>query len=242
MKMTLLEMVQNILAAVGSDNVNSIADTQEAVDVTMIVKETFDELFAHTHLPERSGLIQLEGLGDTGKPNYLRIPENVLRFTWIRYRDLSDNQYRDVNYLTQEQFLDIMLSSGRDSTVDVADFSGVTMKVQNNKQPEYWTTFDDKYVVFDSWNQGVENTLHQENTASWGESQSAWVDEDTFIPEIDPELFPRLLAEAKSTAFINLKQTTSVKEEARSRRQLVKWQKYKHKNRTVPSTNYARTR
>jgi hypothetical protein len=242
MKMTLLEMTQNILGALSEDNVNSIGDTQSSYDVAEIVKETYHELFAHTNVPERMGLIQLEGLGDTSKPNYLRIPDNALRFQWIKYRNLSNDQYYDVTYKDPQDFLELVLSSARGSTEDVVDFSGATFLIQNNKQPSFWTTFDDRHIVFDSFNKGVENTVHQSNTMAFGESSETWTQVDSFIPPIPPELFPRLLAESKSVAFINLKQMTSAKEEARSRRQLVKWQKYKNKQRPQYTVDYSRKR
>jgi hypothetical protein len=242
MKMTLLEMTQNILSALSEDNVNSIGDTQSSYDVAEIVKETYDELFAHTNLPERMGLIQLEGLADVNRPNYLKIPEGVLRFQWVRYKDLATDTYVSVEYLTPEHFIDIMINGARESLINVTDFSGAVLKVQTNKQPTYWTTLDDKHLIFDSFNQGLESTLHQSNVMAFGESYKAWVQEDSFVPDIDPELFPRLLAEAKSVAFINLKQMTSAKEEARSRRQLVKWQKYKNKRRPTYTTDFSRKR
>lgn len=242
MKMTLLEMTQNILAALSEDNVNSIGDTQSSYDVANIVRETYDELFAHTNVPERMGLIQLEGLADVNRPNYLRIPTDVLRFKWVKYRNDTTGNYESVEYLTPDHFIAIMINSGRDSLMDVEDFSGAVLKVQTNKQPTYWTTFDDKHLVFDSFNSGLENTMHQSKVMAFGESYKTWTHEDNFIPNIDPELFPRLLAEAKSVSFINLKQMTSAKEEARSRRQLVKWQKYRNKNRPTYTTDFSRKR
>ena len=242
MKMTLLEMTQNILAALSEDNVNSIGDTQSSYDVAEIIKETYAELFAHTNLPERMGLIQLEGLADTSRPNYLRVPSSVLRFQWIKYKNLETDTYVNIDYLAPEHFIDIMVNGARESLMDVVDFSGTTLRVQTNKHPTYWTTFDDKHIVFDSFNQGLENTVHQNNVMAFGESYKTWTHEDSFVPDIDPELFPRLLAEAKSVAFINLKQMTSAKEEARSRRQLVKWQKYKDKKRPRYTTDFSRKR
>jgi len=41
MKMTLLEMVQEVLYSIGSDEVNSIADTVESEDVARLIRSTF---------------------------------------------------------------------------------------------------------------------------------------------------------------------------------------------------------
>lgn len=242
MKMTLLEMTQNILAAIGGDAVNSIADTQESYDVSNYIKETYDELFSQADIPELKGLVQLEGLGDVSRPNYLRIPDNVTSLSWIKYRDTVDNTYYDVKPLTREQFLDIIMSRSNDSTEQVTDFSGATFLIANDKHPTYWTTFDDRHVIFDSWNQGVENTVHQSNTLSWGSIEKPWVHEDSFIPPIDPDLFPRLLAEAKSVSFVNIKNITSAKEEQRSRRHLIKNNQRKFKLRQGARTDFSRKR
>jgi len=241
-KMTLLEMTQNILAAVGGDSVNSIADTQESFDVAGYIKETFEELFSQEDVPELKGLIQLEGLSDVTKPNYLRIPNNVTSVSWVKYRDLSTGTYRNIKPLTREQFLDIILYEGREDVDEVVDFSGSTFSIQNNKQPTYWTTFDDRHIILDSWNKGVENTVHQNNTISWGTTVKPFLLEDSFTPPIDPDLFPRLLAEAKSVSFINIKNITSAKEEQRSRRQLIKFNKRKFKLREGVRTDFSRKR
>jgi hypothetical protein len=242
MKMTLLEMTQNILAAIGGDAVNSIADTQESWDVSNYIKETYDELFSQADIPELKGLVQLEGLGDISKPNYMKIPENVASISWIKYKDLTDNLYTDVKPLTREQFLDIIMSSGRDGAQQVTDFSGATFLIENNKHPSYWTTFDDRHIIFDSYNQGVEATVHQNNSLTWGTIEKPWAHEDDFIPPIDPDLFPRLLAESKSVSFVNIKNITSAKEEQRSRRHLIKNNQRKFKLREGARTDFSRKR
>lgn len=241
-KMTLLEMTQNILSAIGGDNVNSISDTQESWDVSQIIRETYAEIFSHTELPERKGFIQLEGLSDTTKPNYLKIPDDVLRIDWFKYRNLSTDQYVDLAYMCPEQFVSFVTQQGRESLVTITDTSGATFFIQNNQSPTYFTILDDKYIVTDSWNSALENTLHQNNTLAYGEKTIPWVHEDTFIPPIDAELFPRLLAEAKSVTFFNIKNVVNTKEEARARRQLIRFQKFKDKQRPRFTTDFSRKR
>ena len=242
MRMTLLEMTQNILSAIGGDAVNSIADTQESYDVSNYIKETYDELFSQADIPELKGLVQLEGLGDVSHPNYLRIPDNVNSLSWVKYRNLVDDTYYEVTPLTREQFLDIIMTRSNGSTEQVTDFSGVTFLIANDKHPSYWTTFDDRYIIFDSWNQNVESTVHQSNTMTWGSIEKPWTHEDNFVPPIDSDLFPRLLAEAKSVSFVNIKNITSAKEEQRSRRQLIKNNQRKFKFREGARTDFSRKR
>jgi hypothetical protein len=46
MKYTLLEMVQNILASLNEDEVNSIGDTPEASQVSEIIRETYNNILS----------------------------------------------------------------------------------------------------------------------------------------------------------------------------------------------------
>jgi hypothetical protein len=50
---------------------------------------------------------------------------------------------------------------------------------------------------------------------------------DTFIPQLDNNIFPLLLNEAKSLAFLELKQQPHVKAEQEIKRQISSLQKFK---------------
>ena len=78
MKMTLLEIVQNILSAMDAEEISSISDTIESQQVAEEVKTTYYENFGNFQLRSRFDIIQLEALADsTDKPNILKVPANV---------------------------------------------------------------------------------------------------------------------------------------------------------------------
>ena len=60
MKYTLLDLTQAILRALGSDEVNSISDTTEALDVANIVKEAYYTIISEIDFREQSGLFHLD--------------------------------------------------------------------------------------------------------------------------------------------------------------------------------------
>lgn len=248
-RLTLLEMTQNILSAMDSDEVNSIFDTVESQQVATVIKETYYDLFSTTSIPEHSGFIRLEGLGDTDRPNYLRIPTNVLSIDWIKYRDEQSGQFRDLNYLQPEDFLRRVLLNVS-NTVDVetvTDESGVMFYVKNNSQPSVYTIINDKYIVTDAYNADYDSTLQASKTFAWGDVEETWEMDDSFIPNLDNDLFPLLLSEAKSVCFITLKQQANQKEEQRARKHRVHLQYRKWKDKTErksnwQGTNYARNR
>jgi len=225
MKMTLLDMVQDILNDMDSDAVNAITDTEEALQVAQIVKTTFYEmwsrrLWAHSH---KLGL--LESVSDSEKPNYLKVPENVGTVKLIKYNRRYPNdersRYQEMRYLYPDEFL--IKCEGRDSTQDniteVVDFGGSKLNIKNDVQPEYYTSFDDQYVVFDSWDKSVEITVQGPQSQVHFTEIPPWTMDNNFVPDINAKIFPALLAEAKSVATLKLKEEADDKAEQQSIRQ-----------------------
>lgn len=234
MKMTLLEMVQNILSALDADEINSITDTVEAQQVAEIIKETFYEQFTNIDIPEHKGPIKLQGLGDLTRPNFMRYGTEVRSIEWIKYRDAED-RFRDIRYVCPEDFFleTLQITDNIDNVQLVTDLSGVSFYIKTNRDPEYYTTLDDNLLIFNSYNSSVDSTLQGSKTFAWGIREQVWEADDGFIPPIDDNLFPLLLAESKSVCFFNLKQMASTKEEQRARRQRIRWQNDKYKDKRI---------
>lgn len=249
-KMTLLEIVQNILSAMDSDEVNSINDTIESQQVSKIVEETFHEQFTGVEMPTFRKVLKIEGLSDLSKPNYLRLQDNVRRIEWLRYRDASDNnRYKHLEFYPLDVFFDRILNnvSTSDNVTLVTDESGVQYYIKNNTTPSYYTITDNNTLIFDSFDSAYDGTLQASKTFAYGTVEPTWSNTDEFIPPIESSLFPLLLAEAKSTSFVNVKQIASSKEEQRARRQRIRWQSDKHRDRVAQKysyegPNYARNR
>ena len=87
--------------------------------------------------------------------------------------------------------------------------------------PQFWTTFDDEYIVFDSYDSATNATLPSSKTLCqvYEEPSFGTAELDTFIPDLPHKAFPYLLSEAKSVAFNSINQNPNQKEEQRSRRQ-----------------------
>lgn len=226
-RMTLLEMVQNILSALESDEVNSISDTVEAEQVAQIVKETYEELYSNTDKPSLQALAQLDALSDVDRPNFLRIPEWVDSIKWIKYdwRTEGATDYRDVCYLEPEEFLKrVELQKNADGAIEVTDTSGVRLWILTNDNPRFWTSFDNEIAIFNGYDSTLDTTLQNSKSMAWVTKAAEFELRDDFIAPIESKQFPGLLAEAKSVAFINIKQVSSAKEEQRSKRQRVRAQ------------------
>lgn len=224
-KMTLLEMVQDILSDMESDPVNSINDTVEALQVAQIIKTTFYELLTDNDWPHLGTLMQLDSSTDSTKPNYMRLSTPCNRIEWIKYNKkeaVGDKEkYKDVAYKSIEDFMDI--SNLRDSTQtnveEVVDDSGVSLFILNDRHPTYWTTFDNSTIVFDSYFSDLDSTLQASKSQVYGYREPSFILLDATVPDLPANAFPYLLSEAKSVAFNVIKQAANQKEEQRAQRQ-----------------------
>lgn len=237
-QMTLLAMVQNILSAMDSDEVNSITDTVEAMQVATIVKETYEDLVSTLEIPERKVLFHLESEANTDRANYLSVPADITDVYWIKYNGV------DVTYLEPDVFINMVLREPGTQTVK-DPFQDLEYQIINDRDPRYYTTFDDAHLVFDSFNVNAESTLQGVNTMCYGAKVATLELDDNAIPWLDHNFFPTLLAEAKTSCFVNLKQVSNSKEEVRARRGLVRIQNELSKVKRSPTDrlpNYGRRR
>lgn len=89
MKMTLLDMTQNILSNMSSDEVNSYSDTTESMQVASIIRETYFNMLSRYNLPEHDQLFQLDSSLDNTQPVLMYLPTGINKVDWITYFDTN---------------------------------------------------------------------------------------------------------------------------------------------------------
>lgn len=225
MKMTLLEIVQDILNDMDSDNVNSIFDTLESEQVGQIIKSTFYSLISTREWPHLKQTVQLIPFSDISRPTHMAVPENVLRMVFINYdtRKLGETKkrYKRITWREPDEFLQITNNQNSDSNeVDVIlDGSGVELLIRNDRAPSYFTSFDDNTLIFNSYDSEVDDSLQNAKTQAQAYVMPGWRMNDTFVPDLPPEAFMALVEEAKSRAMVRLKQVEDPKAEQEAQRQ-----------------------
>jgi hypothetical protein len=221
-KMTLLEMVQDILSDMDSDEVNSISDTVESLQVAQIIKSTYYNIIDGRDYPFLHELFQLDGNGTVARPTHMKLPDTIIDLDWIKYNKKKNtetrNKYEKVQYETPEDFLDLI--NKRDSSASsvqiVTDSTGIQLNILNNKAPEYFTSFDDETLVFDSFDSTIDSTLQNSKLQCYGKRSVVFSIFDSFIPDLPVQMFSYLHNEAKSTCFARLKQIADAKSEQNS--------------------------
>jgi len=219
MKMTLLEMTQNILAALNEDEVNSIGDTQTAIDVSEIIREAYYQIITQQDWDFLKTTFQLLGLSDISKPTILKVPEWISVVDWIKVKEHSTGQYQVVQFMEPERFIEMTSArpSYGDNIQEVSEGT-FTYRVYKNTEPKYWTSIDGNTILFDSYYGVSQSSILPSDTLAFGRKIPVWNPDDNFVPELQEENFPYLLAEAKSLAFVQIAQTANAKAEQYARR------------------------
>jgi len=219
--LTLLQMVQGILSDMDSDEVNSITDTVESQQVADIIKETYYDLIHSYDLYKNATLLKLQPSGTSARPTHMYLADEITSVDACTVKYHDGEKYRDVHYLQPRDFLDLITQ--RDSTdtnvqTVVDDVSGVNFYINNDVQPTYFTSFDNKNLIFDSYDATIESTLQNSKTLAYGSTEYGWTMSDTFVPELDNSYLQLLLQESKAMCFVNLQQISNSKVEQRARK------------------------
>jgi hypothetical protein len=226
-KMTMLQMVQNILSAMNSDTVDTILATDESSQVAQHIEDVYAKMMTEKDWPHLQVLSQLVGLGDVTMPTRMQMPTDVTDINWIRYdsrvNSTAPRLMRDIKYLPPVEFIDRITNRALQTNVvaytDV--LSNVVLHVYNDRAPIYWTSFDDDYIWFDAFDSSLEATLQQSKSIIHVIKEPVFNASDAFVPDLPSHMFPALLAAAKGTCFNYIKQQPAALEERDSRRQRV---------------------
>lgn len=234
-KLSVLDMVQDILSDMNSDEVNSITgsftDTLESMQVAQIIKSVYNETMARKNWPHLKKLTQLSPLG-AAQPTHMSVEDDIKEVIALNYdkRKLGDTKpnFEAVDWMEPDDFLLHTNARNTDKTnfISVVDPSGVAILIRNDQAPAYYTTFDDYHVVFDSYDSAVDTNLQASKTQLRAYVMPTFTLSDDHVPDMPTEMFPTFLAECKSTCFARLKQMVDQKAEQQAARGM-RWQSHK---------------
>jgi len=209
-KMTLLEIVQDTMNDMDSDEVNSISDTVEATQIANICRSVYYDVITTVDLPEHTELMSVSGLSNSSRPNYMDA-NSVTEIKEFRY-NVSDTagelEYKLIDYVLPDDFIQRIVTRDTSQTevIIVTDpTNGISLPIINNKMPDYYTSFDDRYLCFDSYDSAIDTTLQSSKTMVLGIKLPSFTMTDASVPDMDDTIFPYYLSEVKSRALSLLK-------------------------------------
>ena len=244
-----MQVVQRVLDAMNHDAVNSIGDTIESRQIAEEARVVYYELMDRADWPHLISALQLESVSDLTRPNFLRIPEDVVRIDDVRYEttreDDTNTTFDKIKYLPPSEFMDYTGTRRTDdsSTIVVTTHTGVQLFIKNNERPHYWTTFDNEYLIFDSFDSATQGTMHGNRSSVIAKVIPPWTMDDTFTPDIPDHMFSTYVAELTSACFVYWKQGMSPVDEKRAARGISRLRKDAEKiNERDHKARYGRPR
>jgi len=231
MKYNLLQMTQDILTTMGSDPADTISSTSESLQVATTIKLAYNNLMIEREWDHLHRMITLQSVNDSvNHPTVLSIVDTCRNLDWIKHNNRNTLEqkadFTDIKYLTPDEF--ITFTNGRDEFgVDgiyrVVDdtINGLKWKVRTDVPPQYWTSFDDKYVVFDAWNSSLSASILSADTLCKGNIDEPFAMTDDFVPNMPQQFFPVLLETARVRCFSIIKGETHALAEREVKRQRV---------------------
>jgi hypothetical protein len=230
-----------------SDEVDSITDTTESQQVAKIIETTYWDIVSKLDPPEHYDFYQLTATS-ASTPTVMTLPSSGLNVQWIKYNHQDDAdtavEFKKIDFLDLNSFLSRMHALDSDES-NVIEFTKTinsqvfTFLAFNDRAPTVYTTWDDGTVLFDSYDAANEDYLEAAKTMVYGYYLPTWTTSDSFTPDLDAKQFSLLFNEAKSQAFIELKQMANSKAEQRARGGWISSQKTK---RNFPQNELARLR
>lgn len=243
MRQTLLQMTQDLLSSMDSDEVNSISDTAESMQVATVIKNIYRDIVSRGNLPENFEMFELNASLDPTKPTIMHRPLGALSVLWVKYdtRMVGDTEprFNKIRYCEPQEFVDIVFTYRDQNQNNVVKFdipgpnsSSIEIAALNDRAPSMWTSWDDELIIFDSFDSAVDGTLMKNKSLAYGEWGPEFLMEDTFVPDLDPRQFSLLFNEAKAWCFAEIKQTTHEKAEKASKRG---WITLQHQKESLPA-------
>jgi len=246
-KQTLLQIVQDILSSLNSDGVNSITDTREAQQIAVECRRVFFHMVNSKIWPSTQGLMQLDSSIDLSRPNFLTLKEEVVHMDDIKYdcrKAISDPpSYQSITYLDYRDFLEeVMNRNPADARVTtVMDYKGTPLFIYNDAAPTYFTCFDNKHIVFDSFDSAVDGTVQASKTQAFSRVEPEFVLANDFIPDIPSHLFSYYTTECLAWSFVMIKEMANEKVELVAAEQKAWLANHKHRVKGQPYyPNYGR--
>lgn len=222
---TLLEITQDILSVMDGDEVNSISDTEESLQVAKAVVRTYNAMVSNSNWYHTRKGLTLTARSDTDYPTHVSLGDNVKELSFVNYnkRKSTDtkDRYDEVKWKEPDDFLRYTnLRNSSDSTVQsVTDDSGIIVLIKNDKAPDYYTSFNDKDLIFDSFDNTVDTTIQESKIQAVGFVVPELALLDSAVPDLPPDAMVALVEEATKKAQWWVRQFQDPVAEQESRKQ-----------------------
>ena len=223
MERTLLYTVQRVLEKLNLDPVNSINDTVDSLLVSREAESTFYDLMTRAEWEDKIDLIEVTSVSDLSQPTTLQLDGEVHNITSLRYdvttADSQHKEIREICWMEPEEFLNMSYSlNSSNDNVEQVEYKDIPLLIVNDRMPTYYTSFDNKYLVFDSYDKDTEDTLNGTKSICYGKKVPTWLQDDEFVIPVQDSLYPLFLSMLSSACSIYMNSEVNQEDERRQAR------------------------
>lgn len=247
MKLTLLQVINTYMDFTDGFRISTIDDGLEAQQVASIAEKVFydldNDVFGNRQL---ESLVQLESLADSEKPNYLKLPTNAsdIRHDVVMYNTSQSNSevlMNEMVYITPLEFLEKVGNiKAKTTNVLITDASGYKFRIATNKAPEYYTSFDDEFLVFDSYDKIADDTLQASKSGVITQIDRSFTQSDSYIIDFPEWFHPTYLNSVMAEASAALREEPLPSIARLARLGIIKARKKNRIGQRITSKNYGR--
>jgi hypothetical protein len=197
MKLTLLEIVQDMLTATDSENVSTVGETEDAGMCVNIANREFERLiskFRWRHTRTFGKLVTRTNLHEMNIPTTaIAIVPNTLYYEGDR-----------VYWMDADSFLSYTLPrlATESNIVETGD-----IKVYTDRNPQYYTSFNDEVLVFDAYPTASGLVAADTDCILYNAPTSRLTSDGDFF-DLPPQAFPALVLRCITKAIAEIKGDT----------------------------------
>lgn len=223
MSRTLLYTVQRVLEKLNLDPVNSINDTEDSLLVSREAESTFYDLMTRGEWQDKLDLLELNSVSDLSNPTALRFASEVHNISSLRYDITTEEddykRIREIKWLDPEDFLEksYSLNTSNDGVEEVV-YQDFPIFIRTDKMPDYYTSFDNTTLIFDSYDSETEDTLIGTKTICYGKAVPTWLQDDGFIIPVQDSVYPLFLSMLASACSFYMNSEVNQEDERRQQR------------------------
>ena len=223
-KITLLEIVQDILSDADSDDVNSINDTVESDQCARLVRDTYLQI-CDLHDIEYTKKVDTLNASSATTPTVMTRPAGFHSIEFVKYNVKTtaggDQDFARIHYMEVEDFLERAHSlSVSDTNVQEMTLStGLIIPIYNDRAPKYYTVMDNgaDELVFDAFNSALETNLQESKSLIYGTQRPSLTLADSSTLDL-PEHLETLVKREARAMFFDLYKDGATREIDRTRR------------------------
>src|SRR5690606_34726935 len=118
-------------------------------------------------------------------PTVLAIPDNVRHIDRVWYnvsKEPGEVKYRELHYVCPEDF--VVRFGTKGDTRQLVSYGDVSFYVSNDRMPSFYTSFNDKDIVCDSFDSDIETTLTSSRAKVYASVVPEFIVDDGHVPDL----------------------------------------------------------